>query len=206
MEDTDAHVRDCARSSVVELFTGPGVSDAARADLKKEMTKKGVRKTILDSVLSKVLAASSADSAPPSREGSENGDAKKEYVPPSLMLQGKRPRTNSQSRTFTPMATLPRTTSYSGSIKDSSRPQSRAGATTPPTTVLSPLNDNAEVQIVFVSKALTAFNSCTFMLKPCRLPPVVTLKMSSYPWPSPSKYVFFKNKHILFSNLISPLG
>lgn len=193
----------------MELFTGPGVSDAARADLKKEMTKKGVRKTILDSVLSKVLAASSADSAPPSREGSENGDAmvaKKEYVPPSLMLQGKRPRTNSQSRTFTPMATLPRTTSYSGSIKDSSRPQSRAGATTPPTTVLSPLNDNAEVQIVFVSKALTAFNSCICMLKPCRLPPVVTLKMSSYPWPSPSKYVFFKNKHTLFSNLLSPPG
>ncbi|XP_006459874.1 hypothetical protein AGABI2DRAFT_184378 [Agaricus bisporus var. bisporus H97] len=166
LEDTDAHVRDCARSSVVELFTGPGVSDAARADLKKEMTKKGVRKTILDSVLSKVLAASSTDSAPPSREGSENGDAKKEYVPPSLMLQGKRPRTNSQSRTFTPMATLPRTTSYSGSIKDSSRPQSRAGATTPPTTVLSPLNDNAEVQIVFVASGRDLENEFVSMAKP----------------------------------------
>ena len=40
LEDTDSNVRDCARQSIVELFTGPGVTDAARADLKKELTKR----------------------------------------------------------------------------------------------------------------------------------------------------------------------
>ena len=40
LEDTDSTVRECARQSVVELFTGPGVTDTARADLKKEMAKK----------------------------------------------------------------------------------------------------------------------------------------------------------------------
>lgn len=156
LEDTDAHVRDCARSSVIELFTGPGVSDAARADLKKEMTKKGVRKTILDSVLCKLLAASS-NSSVHSREGSENGDStttKKEYVPPSLMLQGKRSRTISQSKNSTPAPAAPtRAASHNGSVKDPSRPQSRAGATTPPI-VLNPSNDNAEIQTVFVSRYL----------------------------------------------------
>ena len=40
LEDTDGTVRECARQSVVELFTGSTVTDAARADLKKEMAKK----------------------------------------------------------------------------------------------------------------------------------------------------------------------
>ena len=64
LEDTDPAVRECARQSVVELFTGPGATDAARADLKKEMTKKGVRKTIVDGVLSKVLSGSAGTSTP----------------------------------------------------------------------------------------------------------------------------------------------
>lgn len=41
LEDSDSNVREVARQSVVELFTGPTVTDAARADLKKEMAKKG---------------------------------------------------------------------------------------------------------------------------------------------------------------------
>lgn len=56
LEDTDGTVRDCARSSVVALFTGPQVSDAARADLKNEMAKKGVRKAIVEDVQSKLLS------------------------------------------------------------------------------------------------------------------------------------------------------
>lgn len=41
---------------MVLLFSGPGITDAARADLKSEMTKKNVRKTIVDGVLSKILS------------------------------------------------------------------------------------------------------------------------------------------------------
>lgn len=59
LEDGDGTVRECARHSVVEIFTGQGVTDAARTDLKKEMTKKGVRKTIVDSVLIKLLSGES---------------------------------------------------------------------------------------------------------------------------------------------------
>ena len=97
LEDTDPHVRECARYSIVELFSGPGVSDAARADLKKEMMKKGVRKTIVDSVLSKLLAGSIV-SKPQSREGSENSSEgtnpskNKEYIPPSMALLAKKPQ------------------------------------------------------------------------------------------------------------------
>ncbi|KII95772.1 hypothetical protein PLICRDRAFT_48721 [Plicaturopsis crispa FD-325 SS-3] len=122
LEDTDAHVRECARQSVVELFTGPGVSDAARADLKKEMTKKGVRKTIVDGVLSKVLAGASY----PQSEGSENGDAAgpKAYVPPSLALQGRRPTGGTNA------GGIARTVSH-GSVRDLSRPASRAAGSPP---------------------------------------------------------------------------
>lgn len=158
LEDTDAHVRDCARTSVIELFTGPGVTDAARADLKKEMTKKNVRKTIMDVVLSKLLGTSSVGSNPQSREGSENGDAtatKKEYIPPSLMLQGKRPRAPSQSQN-TPTTTAPsRTVSHSNIAKELSRPASRADTATPPlpSAPVSSSGESAEVQTVFVSAA-----------------------------------------------------
>ncbi|KAF8528882.1 clasp N terminal-domain-containing protein [Hysterangium stoloniferum] len=55
LEDGDGTVRDCAKQSVVEIFTAQGVTDAARTDLKKEMTKRNVRKTIVDSVLLKLL-------------------------------------------------------------------------------------------------------------------------------------------------------
>ncbi|KAG5339205.1 hypothetical protein C0989_005186 [Termitomyces sp. Mn162] len=55
-------------------LASPGVTDGARADLKKEMTKKGVRKTIVEGVLSKVLGAS-VNSNTYGHEGSENGDA-----------------------------------------------------------------------------------------------------------------------------------
>ena len=37
LEDTDGSVCECARQSVVELFTGPTITDAARVDLKKEV-------------------------------------------------------------------------------------------------------------------------------------------------------------------------
>ncbi|KAF9449916.1 hypothetical protein P691DRAFT_811482 [Macrolepiota fuliginosa MF-IS2] len=166
LEDTDAHVRDCARTSVVELFTGPGVTDAARADLKKEMIKKNVRKTIMDGVLSKLLGASSAGSSPQSHEGSENGDTnstRKDYVPPSLMLQGKRPRVPSQG---TPAAFVPnRTASHSNTVKDLSRPASRAGTATPPPSAPSASSDNAEVQTIFIASSRDLENEFLAMAK-----------------------------------------
>ncbi|KXN87868.1 Protein STU1 [Leucoagaricus sp. SymC.cos] len=175
LEDTDAHVRDCSRTSVVELFTGPGVTDAARADLKKEMTKKGVRKTIMDGVLSKLLGASTSSGGSHSRDGSENGklsengensSSKQEYIPPSLMLQGKRPRVPSNSSTaFVPS----RNVSYTGSGKESSRPASRADTATPP---LPPApiaaissNDTSEVQTVYITSSRDLENEFLSMAK-----------------------------------------
>lgn len=157
LEDTDPHVRDCARTSVVELFTGPGVSDAARADLKKEMSKKNVRKTIVDGVLAKLLATPMG-SNPQSHEGSENGDAiasKKEYVPPSLALQGKRPRVPSQN---TPG--IARTVSQPSSM---SRPASRAAMTSPPPQTPT-TSDNAEIRPVYVSKNHLFFDAVTQLI------------------------------------------
>ncbi|KAG8776879.1 suppressor of tub2 mutation, partial [Serendipita sp. 398] len=58
LEDSDGGVRDCARASVIEIFTAAGVSDGARADLKKEMAKKGVRKGISDSILGQLMSTS----------------------------------------------------------------------------------------------------------------------------------------------------
>ena len=151
LEDTDGNVRECARQSIVELFTGPGVTDAARADLKKEMTKKGVRKNTLDGVLSKVLLGSSVTT--PMSDGSENGDAgsKKEYIPPSLALAGRRPTVTSNSSST---GTLARTTSR-GSAKDQSRPPSRAAVGSPTLTESTgpgaSTGPAADVRPVFVS-------------------------------------------------------
>lgn len=148
LEDTDAHVRECSRQSIVELFSGPGVTDAARADLKKEMTKKGVRKTIVDGVLSKLLGGSSALSNPQSREGSESGDSAKakDYVPPSLALQGKKPRVASQPAGMARVASQ-------ANLKELSRPGSRA-ASPPP--LPTPASENVDIQSVYVSRPLSA--------------------------------------------------
>jgi CLIP-associating protein 1/2 len=127
LEDTDGNVRECARQSVVELFIGPGVNDAARSDLKKEMVKKGVRKTTFDSVLSKVFVG--ATTSAPISDGSESGDgsAKNEYIPPSLVLAGRKPTvTSNGSSNDAGSSTFPR--SASGSANETSRPPSRTVA------------------------------------------------------------------------------
>jgi CLIP-associating protein 1/2 len=151
LEDTDAHVRDCARQSVVELFTGPSVTDAARADLKKEMTKRGVRKTIVEGVLSKLLGSAVFDngSNPTSREGSENGDIRqKEYIPPSIALQQRK-------ASATSITSMPRTTSY-GSVKEIPRPLSRAAAATPPPLPSPTTDGSSEVSPVYVGSVATS--------------------------------------------------
>ncbi|RDB23289.1 Protein STU1 [Hypsizygus marmoreus] len=160
LEDTDAHVRECTRQAVVELFSGPGVTDGARADLKKEMTKKGVRKTIVDEVLSKLFSSSSNINLQ-SHEGSENGDANskpKDYIPPSLALQGRRPIVGNQS------GGIPRTASQ-GSVRDISRPSSRAAmsaAAVPPT----PTNETIEIQPVYIASTKDLENEFAAMAKP----------------------------------------
>ncbi|KAF5393903.1 hypothetical protein D9757_000210 [Collybiopsis confluens] len=139
LEDTDAHVRDCARQSIVELFSGPSVTDAARTDLKKEMTKKGVRKTIVDGVLSKLLGGDNGiESTPQSPTGSELGETKS-YVPPSLMLQGRKP---------SGPPTIPRSFSQS----TIPRPPSRAAAldTPTPSTPTTELS-SADVNPVYIA-------------------------------------------------------
>lgn len=146
LEDTDAHVRECARQSVVELFTGPAINDAARADLKKEMSKKGVRKAIVDDVLVKLLSKVSFGSNPQSHEGSENGEPTidQEYVPPSLALQGKRPRVLSQA------STAPVSLSQS-TATEIPRPTSRV-AMSPPPMPITPAAENVDVIAVYVSR------------------------------------------------------
>ena len=132
LEDTESMVRDCARQSVVELFTGPGVTDAARADLKKEMTKKNVRKAIADGVLAKVLSGRAGTITPGtmSETGSENGDlagAAKEYVPPSIALMNRRPGLGVAGGAGGAMS---RAVSQ-GNVREIPRPASRAAVMTP---------------------------------------------------------------------------
>ncbi|KZT33731.1 hypothetical protein SISSUDRAFT_992747, partial [Sistotremastrum suecicum HHB10207 ss-3] len=68
LEDSDGTVRECARHSVIEIFTAPSVADAARADLKREMAKKNVRKGIVEEVLAKVLGGGSSAQSEPIHE------------------------------------------------------------------------------------------------------------------------------------------
>jgi CLIP-associating protein 1/2 len=99
LEDSDGGVRDCARASVIEMFTAPTVTDGARADLKKEMTKKGVRKGIVDGVLGQLLTSGNVLVA----------DTPMEEAPPastSSLFSGRRPistsfvSTSASSRTI----------------------------------------------------------------------------------------------------------
>lgn len=148
LEDTDPHVRDCARVSVIELFTGPGVTDAARADLKEKMTKKGVRKGIVDSVLTKLLeSGSNAQSqAPESGEGS--GKAKV-YLPPSMVLQQQSQQPTLASSTST---TFSRSTSQN-LLKEAKggRPPSRTAMSPPPPA--TPTAEGSDAPSVYVCYA-----------------------------------------------------
>lgn len=60
LQDSDGTVRECARRSIVEIFSGSNVTDAARADLKREMEKQNIRKTMQDDILADVIGLSSS--------------------------------------------------------------------------------------------------------------------------------------------------
>lgn len=157
LEDTDGNVRECARQSVVELFTGPGVTDLARADLKKELTKKGVRKTIVDGVLSKVLAGGgSSTPGTLSEAGSENGDiagAAKEYVPPSIALMNKRPGPTVTG--VPPSSSTSRSRIASQGSREIPRPASRAAAMSPTGEGPSAAGGGSDVKPVYVSSRVS---------------------------------------------------
>jgi CLIP-associating protein 1/2 len=154
LEDGDAHVRECARESVVEIFTGPGVTDGARADLKAAMTKKGVRKGIIESVLSRLVPGSDPMGASHLQsEGSENGEGSekgKEYVPPSMLLQGKKP---SAGPTAGPSAMI---TTSQISPTETSRPASRAAANPSSDTAGTSAADVRAVYVRILSSTLMA--------------------------------------------------
>ncbi|OSC99183.1 hypothetical protein PYCCODRAFT_1480052 [Trametes coccinea BRFM310] len=166
LEDTDSTVRECAKQSVVELFTGPGVTDAARADLKKELAKKGVRKTIADSVLTRVLAGGTTPSTPAagSDAGSENGDgtaASKEYVPPSIALMNRRPGgAGSGGASSAPVS---RAVSQ-GNVRELSRPASRAAVMTPTGEGPSAAAGGTEVKPVYIASSRDLENEFASML------------------------------------------
>ncbi|OJT13545.1 Protein STU1 [Trametes pubescens] len=168
LEDTDGAVRECARSSVVELFTGPGVTDAARADLKKELAKKNVRKTIVDGVLNKVLAGASTPNTPGPRSenGSENGDGAaptKDYVPPSLALLNRRP--GGAAAGGAGGAPVSRTVSQ-GNVREMSRPQSRAAVMTPTGEAPPAAGGGTEVKPVYIASSRDLENEFASMLRP----------------------------------------
>jgi CLIP-associating protein 1/2 len=165
LEDTDGNVRECARQSVVELFTGPGVTDAARADLKKEMTKKGVRKNIVDNVLAKLVSGGAGGGGVQS-DGSENGDTdagvnstggKKEYVPPSLALQGRKHMGGLGASTGA--GGMSRTVSH-GNVRELSRPASRTAMVSPPLPPTPTENAGNDVRPVYVSLGFLAAECC----------------------------------------------
>ncbi|KAI9001213.1 clasp N terminal-domain-containing protein [Trametes punicea] len=168
LEDTDGTVRECARQSVVELFTGPGVTDAARADLKKELAKKGVRKTIVDSVLSRVLSGGASPGTPAagSEAGSENGDgaaATKGYVPPSIALMNRRPTGTASGGAGS--APVLRTVSQ-GNVRELSRPASRAAVMTPTSEGPSPTGGGTDVKPVYIASSRDLENEFASMLQP----------------------------------------
>ncbi|KAG9317226.1 clasp N terminal-domain-containing protein [Chiua virens] len=166
LEDTDGNVRACATPSIIELFTGPGVTDAARADLKKEMAKKGVRKAIVDSVLNKLMSSSrSAGASTPMSEGSENGDAgTKEYIPPSLMLQNRRPTAGASSAGPPAATPIVRAVSH-GHVKEQSRPASRAAMVASPPLPQASGEAASTVEPAFIASARDLENEFAVMLK-----------------------------------------
>lgn len=155
LEDTDGSVRACATPSVIELFTGPGVTDAARSDLKKELTKKGVRKAMVDNIQSQLMHSSrAAGASTPQSEGSAGSGephAKKEYIPPSMMLQQNRRPTVGAASGATPGMT--RAISQ-GNTREIPRPPSRAAVVSPPLSSQPSSEAASTVEPAFVCSAL----------------------------------------------------
>jgi CLIP-associating protein 1/2 len=169
LEDSDSNVRGQAQTAVIELFTGPGVTDAARADLKKEMAKKGVRKTIVENVTARLLAAGGTSTpATTSEAGSENGDAGGAYMPPSFSLLNKTPGLATAGRN------MPRSVSNSN-VSGLTRPASRTAAISPSPGDLA-ASGGSDVKPVYVSARFGSESAELTALR--RLHQVVTWRTS----------------------------
>jgi CLIP-associating protein 1/2 len=117
LEDGDGSVRDSARGAVIALFSASGVTDAARTDLKSEMTKRGVRKGIVEAVLSKLVGSNVGRAG--SVAGSDSGvNTDTEVLPRAGASTGRRP-------VGTPIARTTSITSVTGSTSGAERPLSR---------------------------------------------------------------------------------
>lgn len=152
LEDGDGTVRECARQSVVEIFTASGVTDAARTDLKKEMTKKGVRKTIVDSVLAKLLGGEGRHTP-----SGDSVDGKEEPAASSGMPPRKPSAPN--------IPTVGRSMSQGAAELD--RPASRAGEAIAGEQDATPVYVRSEIVILYELRLF------------CRLLPLATSNMSS---------------------------
>ncbi|KAI6134906.1 clasp N terminal-domain-containing protein [Pisolithus croceorrhizus] len=146
LEDTDSNVRACAIPSVTELFTGPGVTDAARADLKKEMAKKGVRKTIVDSVLAKLMnsARNKGASTPQSEYSDYMEPLRKEPAPswrPTVTVS------SSGSGAVTPITRFSKSRECKGGLRD--LPVEQAMVASP--TLSQPSNESMSPNVSSVS-------------------------------------------------------
>ena len=146
LEDSDSNVRTQAQTSVIELFTGPGVTDAARADLKKEMTKKNVRKAIAENVTARLLAAGGTTTPVTSENGSDNGDGGGGYVPPSMTLAHKTPGPPAAGRSVSRSVS-------SSNVEKHSRPASRSAVVSPVPTDPA-VNGGSDVKPVYVGVLL----------------------------------------------------
>lgn len=82
LSDADPFCREGSKAAIIVLFSKapPG----AKADLKKELERKGVRKVLADSILKDVLGSSSAGSPPATTTTLEHLSLADERQPPSL--------------------------------------------------------------------------------------------------------------------------
>ncbi|CAE7123154.1 unnamed protein product [Rhizoctonia solani] len=124
LEDGDGSVRDAARTAVISLFSAPGITEAARTDLKNEMSKRGVRKTITDAVLNKIAAASGLPGKNIAGSDSGMGTDVEVLSRPGTSM-GRRP-------VGTPIARTVSITSATGSANGVERPLSRQEETSKP--------------------------------------------------------------------------
>ncbi|KAH8929470.1 hypothetical protein BT69DRAFT_1345868 [Atractiella rhizophila] len=135
LEDQDAGVREAAKRAVMEIFGGRDVSDAARVDLKKELTLKGVRKNTLESILDHLVNATQSNVTSPPLPSSPL--AKDEAEAPTSRHHPGRP----PSRTGGP-SHLPRPASRAGSSRGVGT--SAGSSALPPPVPSEPSGGNSE--------------------------------------------------------------
>ncbi|KAF9519176.1 hypothetical protein BS47DRAFT_1388314 [Hydnum rufescens UP504] len=140
LEDSDGSVRDCARQSVITLFSGHAASDGARADLKNEMGRKGVRK-----------ADYSGSESSGAKVGASGAGDVRQTVTPSGVVS--RPPLNSRTHTRTVSRELPRSNSRAAMVDE----------------VLPPANVPSVIAAVFIASSRDLEPEFSRMMPPFEL-------------------------------------